>query len=376
VAPPISEYGTHRHRAPLLNLSPRAWALHTAAIGTRPLPAMVDAYQCKGFSRHASHAIASARRGRRGRSGLPHRVAAPLRDRARGKCVLYKTFRRGLTLVKPAPARAAPGASRCADPLLASARQVNRHRQGKRAIPHPCASWTFRMGRRGMAGFELRGKISGSLDASKNFEGKRTRLASDEWAGTREVGSRACRNRRDFDTMQTQRQKSTTARIHEGALASVESWVVCHMGIARQAPRNFRDPDEAQRPDPSRSGAAHRPLQQRGRMTGTSPAAPPRRAGSSRRSASLSVAAAARCGAPPVGGDAACVAGTGRASARGASNFVAPDSRASVCLAAKPAPGCEVAARCRRFLARPGPDHAMLRSARGLAVRRAGGVHG
>ena len=66
---------------------------------------------------------------------------------------------------------------------------------------HVPKDWVHKMIRKSQAGFEVWGKITGSIDTKEKFEAKRMTLATHEWVRMKESGSRECRNCHNFEAM-------------------------------------------------------------------------------------------------------------------------------------------------------------------------------
>jgi cytochrome c-type protein NapC len=121
------------------------------------------------------------------------------------------------------------------------------NRTGVRAICSDChvpKDWTHKMARKMKASFEVWGKITGVVDTPAKFEANRMRLATDEWARMKSVGSRECRNCHSFEAMSGQAQKQTVYKKHMAAKDSGKTCIDCHKGIAHQLPKEYREEDE------------------------------------------------------------------------------------------------------------------------------------
>lgn len=121
------------------------------------------------------------------------------------------------------------------------------NRTGVRAVCSDChvpKDWTHKMIRKVQASKEVWGKLTGSIDTKEKFEAKRLELAQHEWARMKASDSRECRNCHSFDGMDTEKQKSRAAKMHEIGKKNGETCIDCHKGIAHQKPKGMTEEDD------------------------------------------------------------------------------------------------------------------------------------
>lgn len=121
------------------------------------------------------------------------------------------------------------------------------NRSGVRAICSDChvpRDWTHKMLRKAKAGFELWGKLTGSIDTPGKFEARRIVLATHEWERMQASGSRECRNCHAFDAMALARQKPQARKRHTEAAQIGKTCIDCHKGIAHLLPAEYVEENE------------------------------------------------------------------------------------------------------------------------------------
>jgi cytochrome c-type protein NapC len=91
---------------------------------------------------------------------------------------------------------------------------------------------------------ELWGKITGSVDTTEKFEGRRMELATRVWARMKASNSRECRNCHNFDALNKTTDKLIVYEKHMKAKDEGKTCIDCHKGIAHLLPREYVDPDE------------------------------------------------------------------------------------------------------------------------------------
>ncbi len=107
-------------------------------------------------------------------------------------------------------------------------------------VPKP---WLLKLQRKIYATNELFHFFLGTIDTPEKFEANRLEMASNVWRQMKETDSRECRNCHNFAAMELAAQAPRARGQHEDALATGETCIDCHKGIAHKKPV---DPDEAQ----------------------------------------------------------------------------------------------------------------------------------
>ncbi len=121
------------------------------------------------------------------------------------------------------------------------------NRSGVRAVCSDChvpKDWSHKMLRKAKAGFEVWGKLTGSIDTKEKFEAKRMELATHEWERMKANGSRECRNCHNFEAMSSELQKQTPYKKHMKAKDEGKTCIDCHKGIAHHLPKEYEDPED------------------------------------------------------------------------------------------------------------------------------------
>lgn len=83
---------------------------------------------------------------------------------------------------------------------------------------------------------EVPSHLRGTIDTPEKFEANRKRLAERVWAGMKATDSRECRGCHDLRDMTLATQKPRARAQHQDALASGETCIDCHQGIAHKLP--------------------------------------------------------------------------------------------------------------------------------------------
>lgn len=114
-------------------------------------------------------------------------------------------------------------------------------------VPH---AFLPKMARKIRATFiEVPSHFRGTLATREKFEANRERLAQSVWAGMKASDSRECRNCHDLPSMTLSRQKPRARSQHADALASGETCIDCHKGIAHKLPARPVKPTVEQEDD-------------------------------------------------------------------------------------------------------------------------------
>ena len=115
------------------------------------------------------------------------------------------------------------------------------NRSGVGAVCSDChvpKDWTHKMIRKVKASKELWGKVTGKINTPEKFEKHRLSLAMNEWERMKATDSRECRNCHDFESMMPEFQKPRARAQHMNAMATGQTCIDCHKGIAHS---NIRD---------------------------------------------------------------------------------------------------------------------------------------
>jgi nitrate/TMAO reductase-like tetraheme cytochrome c subunit len=78
--------------------------------------------------------------------------------------------------------------------------------------------------------------LLGTIDTREKFEARRLTLAEHVWADMKANDSRACRGCHSDEAMKLEAQKPRAKGQHEDALASGETCIDCHEGVAHKLP--------------------------------------------------------------------------------------------------------------------------------------------
>lgn len=116
-----------------------------------------------------------------------------------------------------------------------------KNRSGVRATCSDCHvpnEWEHKVVRKIRATNELFHSIIGSINTKEKFVQKREDLAKSVWQTMEQNNSKECRNCHHFDAMQTNKQKSRAALVHQSASERSMTCIDCHKGIAHQLPEN------------------------------------------------------------------------------------------------------------------------------------------
>lgn len=115
----------------------------------------------------------------------------------------------------------------------------DQNRSGVRAtcpdchVPDP---WFYKIKRKIQASNEVLHKVLGSIDTREKFEAKRLDLATHVWVSMKASDSRECRNCHTFDAFDLSRQQKRAQDRHTEAMASGQTCIDCHKGIAHRLP--------------------------------------------------------------------------------------------------------------------------------------------
>jgi len=116
----------------------------------------------------------------------------------------------------------------------------NSNRTGVRAICPDChepKGWFPKLLRKIRASNDLYHHLLGTIDTPEKFEARRPLLAERVWAEMKETDSRECRSCHDANAMDYVRQGDRGMNQHIEGLASGQTCIDCHKGIAHQLPR-------------------------------------------------------------------------------------------------------------------------------------------
>lgn len=84
--------------------------------------------------------------------------------------------------------------------------------------------------------------LLGTIDTAEKFEARRPELAQHVWDEMKANDSQACRNCHNRDAMALAMQKPRARGQHEDAIASGETCIDCHKGIAHKLPEGYEKP--------------------------------------------------------------------------------------------------------------------------------------
>ena len=121
------------------------------------------------------------------------------------------------------------------------------NRMGVRAVCSDChmpKDMARELLRKVLATRELWVKLTGSVDTTEKFEGRRMELAARVWERMKASDSRECRNCHSFEAMRGSKEKQVVFEIHMRAKTRSKTCIDCHQGIAHLLPREYVDPDE------------------------------------------------------------------------------------------------------------------------------------
>lgn len=83
---------------------------------------------------------------------------------------------------------------------------------------------------------EVPGHFLGRIDTREKFEAHRLTMAERVWAEMKANDSRECRSCHDREAMLMDKQRPRSRNQHESAIASGETCIDCHKGIAHKKP--------------------------------------------------------------------------------------------------------------------------------------------
>ena len=118
------------------------------------------------------------------------------------------------------------------------------NRTGVRATCPDChvpRDWGHKIVRKIKATGELYGKLMGHIDTKEKFEAKRMELATNEWKGMTESGSRECKNCHNFTAMDAAKQRPRAKAAHAKAPGEGKTCINCHKGIAHLLPKEYNE---------------------------------------------------------------------------------------------------------------------------------------
>lgn len=113
------------------------------------------------------------------------------------------------------------------------------NRTGVRATCPDChvpKEWGHKMVRKIRASNEVLHKILGSIDTPEKFNAKRLELAQHEWDRMKKTDSRECRNCHNYNSFDYGDQGRRSSVAHQQGLASGQTCIDCHKGIAHTLP--------------------------------------------------------------------------------------------------------------------------------------------
>lgn len=113
------------------------------------------------------------------------------------------------------------------------------NRTGVRATCPDChvpKEWGPKMIRKIKATREVYGKIMGTIDTPEKFAAERPRLAENEWRRMKANNSQECRNCHNYEYFDYSVQGRRSNQMHQSGLASGQTCIDCHKGIAHSLP--------------------------------------------------------------------------------------------------------------------------------------------
>jgi cytochrome c-type protein NapC len=113
------------------------------------------------------------------------------------------------------------------------------NRAGMRAVCADChvpKEFLPKMLRKIQASGELWHAIKGTIDTPEKFDAKRPQLAQREWRRMQANDSRECRNCHDANSFDYSAQSDRAATRHMEGVASGQTCIDCHKGIAHKLP--------------------------------------------------------------------------------------------------------------------------------------------